>query len=138
MQPEELPQNVQILLRDHIESYEQLELLLLLRAERGFSWSEEALSGRLRISTSLVSQALAGLRSGGFVAASANQGESRYTYVPQSDTVETSIDRLSTAYREQPMPIIKLMSSNAIERMRTAALRTFADAFLLRKDKDRG
>jgi len=32
-----------IILRDHIESYEQLELLLLLRSEPDMSWTEETL-----------------------------------------------------------------------------------------------
>jgi hypothetical protein len=44
---DESPRDVQILLRDHIESYEQLELLLLLRAERGLAWTEQALGERL-------------------------------------------------------------------------------------------
>jgi hypothetical protein len=138
MQADELPQDLQTLVRNHIESYEQLELLLLLRAERGVSWTEEALSSRLRISTSLVSEALAKLRLAGFVAASTEGSEKTHVYRVQSDNVEATIERLSQAYKEQPMPVIKLMCANSIERVRTAALRTFADAFILRKDKDRG
>jgi predicted transcriptional regulator len=140
MQAEELPEDLQSLVRDHIESYEQLELLLLLRAERGVAWTGEALSARLRISSTLVSEALAKLQSGGFVVASTAEapGGPTHAYRVQADDLEATIERLSQAYKEQPMPIIKLMCANSIERVRTAALRTFADAFILRKDKDRG
>jgi hypothetical protein len=138
MQTSEPSSDVQKLLRDHIESYEQLELLLIMRANRGLSWTEDTLSGRLRIGSSLVRGALEGLESAGFLAGRADRGEKHYVYVCQSDDVEATIGRLDAAYREYPIPIIKLMSANAIERLRTAALRTFTDAFILRKDKDRG
>ena len=49
-----------------------------------------------------------------------------------------TLARLVEVYEEQPIEIIKLMSANAIERVRTAALRAFADAFVLHKGKDNG
>ena len=138
MEASEPPPDVQILLRDHIESYEQLELLLLMRADRATVWTEETLSVRLRLALSLVGAALDRLKLAGFVEAQAHGNERRYAYLPQRDSVEATINRLAAAYREYPIPIIKLMSANAIERLRTSALRTFADAFILKKDKDRG
>jgi len=138
MDSNELPDDVQALLRDHIESYEQLELLLLLRAERDHRWTEEALSARLRISSSLLAVALERLKSASFLEEWLDNAEKRYTYIAQSDPIETTLGRLVQAYREHPIPIVKLMSANAIERVRTAALHTFADAFIIRKDKNRG
>lgn len=138
MQTSELAPDVQRLLREHIDSYEQLELLLLLSTDRGVSWTEEGLSARLRIGSALVRTALNRLESAGFVAARMHDGEQRYAYLCQGDNVEATISRLAMAYREYPIPIIKLMSANSIERLRTSALRTFAEAFVLRKDKDRG
>jgi len=76
--------------------------------------------------------------SASFVKSRAQGAEKQHAYVCQSEAVEATIDRLAAAYRENPIPIIKLMSANAIERLRTAALRTFADAFILRKDKNGG
>lgn len=137
-QQSELPPDVQSLLRDHIESYEQLELLLLIRADHGTSWTEEALCARLQMPSSLVQTALHGLESARFLEARTQDGKKRYSYLCQTDSVEMTIGRLTAAYREYPIPVIKLMSANAIERLRTAALRTFADAFDLRKDKNRG
>jgi predicted transcriptional regulator len=138
MQANDPPEDVQKLLRDHIESYEQLEVLLLLRAERDRPWTIDSLSERFRLAASLVLPALNGLQRAGFVEARIPHAETQYAYVPQRSDVEASLDGLVQAYREHPISIIKQMSANAIERVRTAALRTFADAFLLRKDKKDG
>jgi hypothetical protein len=123
-------------LRDCVESYEQLEVALLLRAERDHPWTEEALSGRLGLSALLVAEALAGLQWAGLVDVRVVGIEKQYGYRLQSESVEAMIGRLAQMYREHPMPVIKLMTANAIQRVRTAALRTFADAFILRKDKN--
>ncbi len=138
MPADELPPDVQRLLRDHIESYEQLELLLLLRADRGCLWTEEDICARLKLAGTLVSGALQGLQSMGFAEVRPQSAAKRYIYRVQADDLEATIERLAQAYRQQPIPIVKLMSANAIERLRTAALRTFADAFILKKDKNRG
>lgn len=138
MAADDLPEEVQKLLRDHIESYEQLEVLLLLRTELDHPWTVDALSARFRIAASLVSLALDGLQTGGFVEARAHGAEKQYAYIAQSNHVEATLRQLIQAYREHPIPILKQMSANAIERVRTAALRTFADAFILRKDKKDG
>lgn len=136
MQESELPPDVDEFLRDHIESYEQLELLLIMRSDTGPSWTEETLGARLRITSAPVRAALDRLESAGFAEARVQAGEKHYAYLCQSDNVEATISRLAAAYREYPIPIIKVMSANAIERLRTAALRTFADAFIVRKDKN--
>ena len=137
MAADDLPEDVQRLLRDYIESYEQLELLLLLRTELD-PWTVEALSARLRIPASLVLLALDGLQRIGFVAARPLGAEKQYAYIAQNSGGEATLERLVQAYREHPIPILKQMSANAIERVRTAALRAFADAFILRKDKKDG
>ena len=62
-----------------------------------------------------------------------------FAYRPVSSGLDTAVGRLEREYAERPILIIQLMSANAIERLRTAALHTFADAFVLKKkDKDRG
>ena len=137
MAADDLPEDVQRLLRDYIESYEQLELLLLLRTELD-PWTVEALSARLRIPASLVLLALDGLQRIGFVAARPLGAEKQYAYIAQNSGGEATLERLVQAYREHPIPILKQMSANAIEGVRTAALRAFADAFILRKDKKDG
>ena len=135
---DDLPEDVRALLHEHIESYEQLETLLLLRRERYEQWTDEALSARLRVRTELIETALAGLKASGLVEATGTV-PTRFAYRAASAGLDAAVGRLEREYAERPILIIQLMSANAIERLRTAALHTFADAFVLKKkDKDRG
>jgi hypothetical protein len=48
-------------------------------------------------------------------------------------------DAARFAYTQNPARVLRLLSANAIERVRTSAVHAFADAFVLRKqDRDRG
>jgi DNA-binding IscR family transcriptional regulator len=134
----EIPDDVQALLHDHIESYEQLEILLLLRREIGEPWTAERISERLGISAALAADALGSLRSSRLVKALQGQPETRYAYAPVRVALHETVNRLESDYASRPIEIIKLMSANAVERVRTGALRMFAEAFVLRKDKDDG
>jgi len=134
----DLPDDVRALLHDHIESYEQLETLLLLRRERHEKWTGDALAARLRVRAELIETALAGLEASGLMAAT-GAAPARFAYRPGSPGLDAAVGRLERMYAERPILIIQLMSANAIERLRTAALHTFADAFVLSKrGKDRG
>ena len=134
----DLPEDVRALLHEHIESYEQLEMLLLLRRERYEEWTGQGLAERLRVQAELIDAALAGLEASGLVQP-AGTAPARYAYRPVSPGLDAAVGRLEHEYAERPILVIQLMSANAIERLRTAALHTFADAFVLKKkDKDRG
>jgi len=130
---EDLPEDVRALLHEHIESYEQLEVLLLLRRERYEEWTVEGLAARLHVREELVGSALEGLKAGGLVAATSTAPAPRFAYRPTSSGLDAAAGRLDREYAERPIRIIQLMSANAIERVRTAALHTFADAFVLKK-----
>jgi hypothetical protein len=130
----DLPEDVRALLKAHIESYEQLETLLLLRRERYEQWTAEGLAARLRVGAQLIEPALAGLKASGLVELT-GAAPARFAYRPASPELDAATGRLEREYAERPILIIQLMSANAIERLRTAALHTFADAFVLKKDK---
>ncbi|MBW4050678.1 MAG: hypothetical protein HIU85_04325 [Proteobacteria bacterium] len=135
---DDLPADVCALLHEHIESYEQLETLLLLRRERYEEWTGQGLADRLRVQADLIGTALAGLEASGLVQVLAT-APARYAYRPASAGLDAAVSRLEREYAERSILIIQLMSANAIERLRTAALHTFADAFVLnRKGDDRG
>lgn len=135
---DDLAEDVRALLHEHIESYEQLELLLLLRRERHEQWTVETLAARLRVRAELIDTALAALKTSGLVEAT-GAAPTRFAYRPASAGLDAAVRRLEREYTERPILIIQLMSTHAIERLRTAALHTFADAFVLKKkDKDRG
>lgn len=134
----DLPEDVRELLNEHIDSYEQLETLLLLRRERYEEWTVDGLAARLHIHAELVESALAGLKVSGLVEATATT-PARFAYRPTSSRLDGASGRLEREYAERPILIIQLMSANSIERLRTATLHTFADAFVLKKkDKERG
>ena len=135
---DDLPEDVRALLHEHIESYEQLEVLLLLRRERYEEWTVEGLATRLHIREELVGSALKGLEASSLVDTTAAAPAPRFAYRPASSGLDAAADRLDREYAEHPIRIIQLMSANAIERVRTAALHTFADAFVLKKDKKDG
>ncbi|MGH8326077.1 MAG: hypothetical protein ACRET2_04880 [Steroidobacteraceae bacterium] len=144
-EPEQLPDDVQALLRERIESYEQLEALLVLQEEGGRT--AEELCARLRVPLTLVESALQDLQSYGLVQPQPAQprpeqrqlepAAQRYAYVPETTALAAAVSHLASAYARDPVPIIKLMSSNAIQRLRTGAVRAFADSFILRKDTDK-
>ena len=134
----DLPEDVRALIHEHIESYEHLETLLLLRRERYEQWTSETLAARLHVRPELVSAALASLKASGLVDAT-GAAPTRFAYRAASSGLDAAVGRLEREYAERPILIIQLMSANSIERLRTAALHTFADAFILnKKDKDRG
>jgi hypothetical protein len=136
---DDLPEDVRALLHEHIESYEQLEVLLLLRRERYEQWTVAGLVARLHTRAELIASALEGLKTSGLVAATGAASEPHFAYRPASSGIDAAAGRLEREYAERPIRIIQLMSANAIDRVRTAALHTFADAFVLKKkDTDRG
>jgi hypothetical protein len=136
---EDLADDVRALLHDHIESYEQLEVLLLLRRERHEQWTISGLAARTHIRGELIALALQGLESSGLVAAVDAAPEPHFAYRPASSGIDSAAGSLEREYAERPIRIIQLMSAHAIDRLRTAALHTFADAFVLKKkDTDRG
>ena len=124
-------------LRDHIDSYEALDVLLLLRRERT-AWTAEALCARLRTRAPLIDDALATLVRAHLVSAAVEHMEPSYSYADTNLARDAIVGALECAYREEPIEIMRLMSTNAIERLRTSAIRGFADAFIVRKGKDRG
>jgi DNA-binding MarR family transcriptional regulator len=125
-------------LREYIESYEQLEVLLALYAEPSRALTAKSLGVRLRMPTSTVSEALAVLCNRNLVERQKpDEGAECFQLRPQP-IVNQTLARLAALYSSHAVEIIRLMSAHSIERIRTAALRSFADAFLFRKDKNNG
>jgi hypothetical protein len=127
---------VRSFLRDYIDSFESLELLLLLRQERTACTAEE-LCRRLKTRTPLIDDALASLVRARLV--NTDQSVVRwYAYADEDSARDAIVGSLERLYRDEPLLIMQLMSADAIERLRTSTIRAFADAFVVRKDKGRG
>ena len=89
-----------------------------------------------RVPALAAAAALERLRGTGLIEQSPGDGELAYRYRPDGPFSDT-VDLLVRESHENPVEIIKLMSANAIERIRMSALVVFADAFVLRSDTDR-
>jgi hypothetical protein len=130
-----IDQKVQVLLRQHVESYEQLETLVLLASAREQVWVPRAVAGRLGISEDAALDALEHLHRAGFAKLDP-AGKLGFTYDVDDADENAAVVLLADAYENRRLEVMKLMSTNAVERVRTAAIRTFADAFVLGKKKD--
>lgn len=117
---------------DHtVESYEQLEVLLLLCRERGQSWSAEAVGGKLRISTLVAAKALDDLMRARLVDHLSVGKQSNFAFRPASTRMARTVEELLHVYDENPLTVIHLMNNRAINRVRSAAAKAFADAFVI-------
>jgi hypothetical protein len=130
----DLPEAVRALLHDQLKSFEELEVLLLVRARPLERWTVESASSAVHLDPALVAQALAGLEASGLVARVV--ADATYQYRPLTPVLAAAVEGLAKAYREQHAAVMSQMSINAIERIRSGPLRVFADSFLFRKRKD--
>jgi hypothetical protein len=132
-----LPVDVRTFLEERIESYEQLAILLFLRARVKQSWAVTSLASELRLPEAIAEEALRFLCGRKLVGSMESADGPRFIYSPGSADLADVIERLANAYDDNLLDIMRLMTNNAIERLRANALSTFADAFLLRRSEDK-
>jgi hypothetical protein len=104
----------------------------MLRNGPNRSWTTEEVATRLGIDRDDARIALAGLCRGGLTEESADG----FSY--RAGAFEPIIDELVRANVENRLEVMNLMSLNALERVRSAAARAFADAFVLNRRKKNG
>jgi hypothetical protein len=127
---------LRVFLRDHVSSFEELEVLLFfVRAPRR-TWSVAELAAALNLSSEVVESALGQLASASAPITATSGGTTSVThrYMPNVEE-ERLLDGLRRAYDEQRLTILQLMSANAMERVRSMAARRLADAFRLDRSK---
>jgi hypothetical protein len=133
-----LPADLQEFLRSVIESYDHLAVLLWLRRERSRDWAEIEVVDALAIPGPLAHTVLADLSAGKLLQSVRGESGLRYRYAASGAT-DALVERLETEYSHSPARLMRLLSAYAIERVRTGAIRAFADSFVIRKkDSDRG
>ncbi len=132
MRGSELPEDVRRFIVDHIDSVEQLEILLLLHQHRDRAWNAESVARELRISPMSAGDRLEDLRHSELLTRKSGT-ELEYRYAPASPKLDATVGGLITAYAERRVTVINLIFSKPVDK-----IRTFADAFRLRKDDDNG
>ncbi|MGC4064185.1 MAG: hypothetical protein QM784_05990 [Polyangiaceae bacterium] len=116
------------------QSYEQLESLILLVQYPGEDWGSSAIASRLGIDEDSARAALTHLCARGLLL----EERSRYRFAPTDSKLREEAIHLVTVYQQCRLSVISTMSSNALERVRLAGVRTFAEAFRLRGTKRHG
>ena len=126
----ELPNDVQQLFRDRIRSIEQLEIVLLLRADQEHPWTAAKVYQEIRSSERSVHEALQILSQKGLLRSNAPVAPT-FSYSPESADLRATLDRLAHLYAERRVRIVEAIYSEPI-----SAVDEFAKAFRIRKDPD--
>lgn len=135
MHTSELSAEIVALLRERIEDYEQLEILRLMWSDRDVWWSAAQVAARLPLDEERIEAACRKLEKSQLSRSRVVADQLSFTFAPATAHIGLLVDQLFQAYREYPIEVVKHMSANAIDRVRTAALQAFADAFVIGRNK---
>jgi hypothetical protein len=127
---DDLSPDVRSFIAEHVDSVVQLEVLLLVHAQHEREWSADDVSNALRINRMWAEEQLANLARRGIVVCT-DKPCITYRYV--SGRFDATVTKLAQAYNDRRVTIISIISSKPVDK-----IRTFADAFRLRKDKSDG
>ncbi len=127
-----LPPRVQRFITAHIDSLEKLEVLLLLRARADREWTAPAVSLELRITETSAAMRLADLAARRLLVDSGAQPPA-YRYNPADPEDVQAVTELSAVYGAKRVSVISFIFSRPLDKVRG-----FAEAFVLKKDKDGG
>jgi hypothetical protein len=128
-----LPDDLNTFVLDHVDSIEQLEVLLLLWQRRERGWTASEVSQELRSAPESVAQRLKGLQNKKLLVVLADQApsaEAVYFFQPESEKAQALVERLSEMYKTRRFSVINLILSRPSD-----SIRTFADAFKIKKSE---
>lgn len=128
-------EELQRFLREHIETYEQLEIVLLLRHRSGQSLDCDAISVELRLPEAVAEEALDALSQRELVTRTPAAAGPLFSYRPETPHLAELVSALAQLNHDRRLDVMRLMTANSIERLRAKAASTFADAFLLRRGR---
>jgi len=128
--PDSIEPDVRRFIAIHITSVAQLELLLLLRDHPENYWSCEDVAKQLYVSAEVTASLLVRMESQQLLRAAENQ-PLRFKYAPASAQLEQAVTGVADLYQQRRVTVISLIYSEPIDK-----LRSFADAFRLRKPKE--
>jgi hypothetical protein len=125
----EIPDELRRFIGDYLGSIVQLELLLLLAADRNKAWTGQEAAKPLYISADAATGFLELMRQQGLCAANADS-PARYRFAPAQPEWEQLVQELALQYRNRRLTITDLIYAAP-----TGKFQRFADAFRFRKDK---
>lgn len=122
-----LPLDIQEMLSKYIDSVGLLEALILIFDFPEREWTPEELSRELRSNNVSAAKQLARLAQSGFVLPT--ETKNAFIYSQQNPNLHQEVERLRTYYKEMSVAVIAYIYSQPQDK-----LKSFADAFKLRKD----
>jgi hypothetical protein len=128
MSEREIPDEVRRFIAERIDSAELLEALLLIHSDQQREWSPEDVAGSIYTVPASATRRLEQLVEQG-LAASNGTGNPRYRWSPADAALARQVDALAAAYRSDRVAVINLIYARPAD-----PLRSFADAFRLRRD----
>ena len=124
---------VRQLIRDHIKSIYELEILLLVRSDVARGWDPAVVGGAVRGATDSAHACLRELVEKGLVVREATTDGEVFRYEPRSDELATTVDALVKEYEERPGAVVDVIYGAPIDK-----IRSFADAFRIRREHEDG
>jgi hypothetical protein len=124
-----IPTEVKEFILRNITSVEEMEVLFFLRDRRDSSWTADAISAHFRSSVPSIEQRLNDLQSRALVAR--GDAPESYRYWPREPVLEDLVAKLAKYYAERRISVIELIYTRPSDK-----LRSFADAFRIREEKD--
>jgi hypothetical protein len=131
----ELPTDVQTFLEEHIRSYDQLHVLLLLRTAPDRLWSCDAVGLELGMSTDSAAAALHQLLEKRLVTVAGGGVEALFRLSSAASEREDTLTRVADAYDDQKVAIVQWMTDHAVERVRAGAQNLLASIFARRSKR---
>lgn len=126
-----IPDDVLALLHDRLAGLDELETLLLVRRDAGRGWTAAEIAERLGLPESSSAAALASLCRASLLGAQGAGAVPRYVYRPHEPELERTVSSLAEVYADRRLEVMRILSISALDRIRSAAARTFADAFVI-------
>jgi 2,4-dienoyl-CoA reductase-like NADH-dependent reductase (Old Yellow Enzyme family) len=123
-----LPDDVKRFIVENVRSVAQLEVLLLLRANPSTVWTAEAVSRELYTTPEMMAAQLDELQARGLLIA-IETSVRQYRYQPKTEELDRLASELDRIYKERRVSVIGQIYAAPVDKVRT-----FADAFRLRKE----
>jgi hypothetical protein len=125
-----LPDDVIRFLNRHIDSVEQLEVLLLLHRSVESDWTAEMVAAALYTHPASAGRRLAALCDDGLIVLSPSH-PGAFRYLPDRSGTGEMIATLADTYRERRVAVVTAIASKPMENVRA-----FSDAFRLRRKEE--
>ncbi|HEX2449554.1 MAG TPA: hypothetical protein VHJ69_00355 [Gemmatimonadales bacterium] len=129
MSTKALPDDVIRFLNDHIDSVEQLEVLLLLHRAADADWTAEMVAAALYTQPASAARRLEALHTDGLIERA--PGREAYRFVVDPAHRDELISAVADTYRERRVAVVTAIASKPMENVRA-----FSDAFRLRRKEE--